>query len=58
MIWQILLELLKSGISPALRALFEKLLNDWEKAAAASESPLDDIIVAAIKVLLGFKANS
>lgn len=53
-IWAIILGLLQSGLSPALRALFKDLLEKWEKTAKETPSPIDDLVVGILKALLGF----
>jgi hypothetical protein len=48
-----ILEFLGSSLGPALRALLQTLLNDWENAAKKTATPIDDIIVGIVKKLVG-----
>ena len=50
---EIFVEFLKNGISPALRELLRKLIQEWEKAALKTKTPVDDLLVSFVKRILG-----
>jgi len=41
-------------ISPELRAAIKKSLDEWELKAKETDSKVDDVVVALVKMLLGF----
>ena len=52
-IWTIFVEFLKNGMSPALREILRKLIQEWEKAALKTKTPVDDFLVSFVKTILG-----
>lgn len=44
-----------SLISPELRAMIKKSLDEWEIKAKETDTVVDDILVALAKMLFGFK---
>ena len=51
--WTIISKILDL-ISPELRAAIKKFLDEWELKAKESESKVDDVFVAIVKMLFGF----
>jgi hypothetical protein len=52
-ILEAILKLLAQGLSPALRSLLVTLVENWASFAKQTATPVDDIVVTALKVLLG-----
>ena len=51
--WTIISKILDL-ISPELREMIKKSVDEWELKAAETESKVDDIVVKVVKMLLGF----
>ena len=51
--WTIISKILDL-ISPELREMIKKSVDEWELKAVETESKVDDIVVKVVKMLLGF----
>lgn len=44
-----------TAVTPELRQLIEDNINQWEKKARQTASPIDDVAVRVVKTLLGLE---